>query len=275
MSTVITENQNLLTNLYNITDASPHLGSPYFSNPTLRNFEPRVGFAWDPFRSGKTAVRGGFGLFDVLPLLYSTITLNGRGAPFFAIASTSNKPLIAGKFPSGALAAVQGGAQTLENAYVEHVPHRNYVMQWNLNIQREVVPNLTVVVGYVGSHGAHQPFRIDDANIVIPTLTPEGYLWPCGQDGKGNACAAGFLPTSTQASPVPSVPINPSVGAIRLVDWGGSSSYDALQIGIQKRMSHGFQVQTSYTWVRALTAIQDQLPAIRLPTPSRVYIGLT
>jgi len=67
MATVPTEAQGRLTTLINITDTDPHLGDPYFLNPTRRNFEPRIGFSWDPFRNGKTAVRGGFGVFDVLP----------------------------------------------------------------------------------------------------------------------------------------------------------------------------------------------------------------
>ena len=104
-------------------------------------------------------------------------------------------------------------------------------MQWNLNVQREVIPNLTVVLGYVGSRGVHQLFRIDDANIVLPTLSSAGYLWPVSPGTQVNSA---------------------NTGAIRFVDWGGDSFYDGMQIGVQKRMSHGLQVQGSFTWGKSI-----------------------
>ncbi len=70
MATVPTEVQGKLTVLRHLTDTQPHLGDPLFSNPTLRNFQPRIGFSWDPFRDGKTTLSAGFGMFDVLPLPY-------------------------------------------------------------------------------------------------------------------------------------------------------------------------------------------------------------
>jgi outer membrane receptor protein involved in Fe transport len=247
MSTVIKEAKGKLINLPTIGAAFPICGiqvtgcagvGPYFSNPTLRNFEPRVGFAWDPFRNGKTAVRGGFGMFDVLPMLYTTVTLNGRGAPFFAIANSTS--LAQGSFPDQALPA--NPTHGLEYAYVEPHPHRNYVMQWNLNVQRQLAPSLTAMIGYVGSHGVHQAFRTDDSRIIIPTKTAAAYLWPVVDDGTGTPVADTSKLNNT----------NDNVGDVRLLDWGGSSSYNALQIGVKKQMSHGLQIQGSYTWGKSI-----------------------
>src|SRR6202047_4509618 len=70
MATIITEVNGKLSNLRVLQNAPPvpFLGSPYIQNPTKRNFEPRIGIVWDPFKDGKTSVRAGGGIFDVLPL---------------------------------------------------------------------------------------------------------------------------------------------------------------------------------------------------------------
>jgi hypothetical protein len=121
------------------------------------------------------------------------------------------------------------------------------VMQWNLNLQRELAPNLTMVVGFAGSHGVHQGLRVDDANIVFPTLTPQGYLWPVVpfMDPKAN--------NPSLPSPGPGNQINPTIsGAIRSLFWAGNSFYDALEVGVVKKMSHGLQVQGSFTWGKSI-----------------------
>src|SRR6202163_4146180 len=113
-------------------------------------------------------------------------------------------------------------------AYVEHQPKRNYVLEWNLNVQHEFTPNLTAMVGYVGSRGVHQPSHVDDMDIVVPALTAQGYLWP---------------------SPVGSgTTINPNFSTVRGQVWAGNSFFHALELQLTKRMSRGLQLQGSYTW---------------------------
>ncbi|MDP9161521.1 MAG: TonB-dependent receptor [Acidobacteriota bacterium] len=240
MSTVPTEAHGKLTALRNITDTAPHLGDPFFSNPTLHNFEPRIGFAWDPFRNGKTSVRGGFGIFDVLPLPYEFIFPEISDAPFFLQGRAT--ALSQGDFPTRAFDLI-AVSKHLRTPYIEPNPHRNYVMQWNLNVQRELLPNLSAMIAYVGSRGVHQPFHPDDINIVLPTLTPQGYLWPCTGGFVAGICTNTGEGTST---------LNPVIGRMDSLMWASNSFYHGLQLQVSKRMSHGFQIQGSFTWGKAI-----------------------
>src|SRR5262245_49045980 len=177
MDTVISERTGRLTSLRNITDPLPTCGTsapsatdtvigkpgcagvaPIFSNPTTLNFEPRFGFAWDPRGNGKTAVRGGFAIFDVLPL--PGYFFSQAWAPFFltgTIADSAATPLLGTMGisptnsdgttnPKSAYSYFFGQSQpgctsplgrcTLTTSFTESHPKRNYVEQWNINIQR-------------------------------------------------------------------------------------------------------------------------------------------
>jgi hypothetical protein len=240
MASVPTEINGKLVNLRNITDAVAHVGDPLFNNPTTKNFEPRIGFAWDPFRNGKMAVRGGAGLFDVLPLPYQIILLETQATPFFQY--TSINGFAQGAFFNGIPA--QPPANKLRSTYTDPNPKRNYVAQWNLNLQYQLAPNLAAMVAYVGSRGIHQPFRVDEADLVLPTKTSAGYLWP-QVDGGGNQ-------TTGPNAGNPPLTVNPNFGSIRGMFYQGRSYFNALEFQLAKRMSHGFQLQGTFTWGKSM-----------------------
>ncbi|HXM97661.1 MAG TPA: carboxypeptidase regulatory-like domain-containing protein [Candidatus Dormibacteraeota bacterium] len=248
----------LPTEAHNSFAVLPTLTSPaevpvktlWASNQTLRNFEPRIGFAWDPFSNGKTAVRGGFGIFDVLPIPWVFTHGSTSTLPFGRLAGASN--LSKGDFPHVPAKFINFDPTAVANRYVEQNPHRNYVMNWNLNIQRELSPNVVAMVAYVGMHNVHQAFSTDDSNMVIPTLTPIGYLWPIPHMDPNPTGTNGNCAGTTTPPPCDWPRMNPNVGPIRLLTWGSSSYYEGFQAMLLKRMSHGFQAQGSYTWGKCI-----------------------
>jgi len=258
MASIITEASGKLSNLRVLSPLQPgspgypvHTGSPYIMNPTKRNFEPRVGFAWDPFKDGKTSVAGGFGLFDVLPLPVEMGSGVDGSFPFdIAFSGTGfSTPYIPNSDPnsnctSQVLSAYCQAQNSQSSRYyiMQFNPKRNYVMQWNFNIQRQITAGTSLMVGYVGARGRHMRFQADDVNMVYPTLTPQGYVWPVPNTAPANTCA------SPGPTGCPWPVLNQFMGRTQMAIYDGIYDYNGLQVQFKKAMAHGLQVETSYTW---------------------------
>ncbi len=228
MASVPTEQFGRLATLTSMSSPVIHLGSPYFQNPTKRDFSPRLGVAWDPFGRGTTVVRGGFGVYDSLPLTYQFGLLSVLSAPFLEQGSSTS--VAPGAFPSGLYDSIQAGA--LRTAFVEQDPKRNYVMQWNVDVQQQLWHSLVIDTAYAGAHGVHSPFLSSDINTVAPTATSSGYVWPS--------------PRGSGHKPLP------GIGNATAIFYQVSSTYDALRARVTRQFGHGMQVQGAYTWSKSL-----------------------
>lgn len=185
-----------------------------------KNFQPRLGIAWDPFKDGKTSVRAAYGILVDQPV---TNVVTGP---------TGNPPLATPLNFNGAVrldnAFAIAGAAGLAPASVDQGFDNAYVQSWNLNLQREVMQGLGITIGYFGSKGTH--LRISrNINQPVNGVRP--------------------FPTLSLTSPIRP---GAALGNITEIDSAGNSSYNALWVNAVKRLSRGFQFNASYTFSKSI-----------------------
>ncbi len=237
------------------TPPAPFLGSPYFRNPTKNDWEPRIGLAWDPFKNGKTSVRAGFGMFDVLPMPAQMGAGLDSSSPFAAKLNVDDPNLLPGTFPNKIFDIPANKLPSTAGYYLmDFNPKRPLVMQWNLNIERQLTPNTTFTIGYVGSRGEHMWIQ-STANTIQPTQTPQGLFWPCTAalvpTPTPEGTTIGVCPDQYSGGNDPTITRpDPNTGRFSYAQWAGWYSYHAMQVQVKKAMSHGFQIAGNYTWAK-------------------------
>ncbi len=207
------------------------VSDPYSQND--KNFQPRVGFAWDVFHTGKTILRSGYGFQVDQPISGIVTGLNSN--PPFAV------PIAVGTAqPLATLGTLYdpNNATNISPAVVNPNFKNAYVQSWNLNIQQQVARNTGIMIGYFGSKGTHLEV---DRNINQPAVL--GSFVPGSKPFIAISPTSPFLPGKTLSN------------RITERDSKSNSNYNALWITANQRLAHGLQFNASYTYSHSIDEV--------------------
>jgi hypothetical protein len=227
-----------------IISSQPHIADALFTTNNAKFLpEPRIGAAWSPF-SSKTVIRAGFGMYNDLQdaLGYRA----DQNAPFNPTYST---PLTVAQLPLNPAGPIPAAAKLVPGG-IQPDMKTPTLISYSLRIQQQLSPNTSLTVGYVGSHGYHEMIGID-ANEPLPVICPAApcplnypATFPAGLAGTAVPAGQYFVPVTTRAN------------ATLANTWSwfseGDSSYNALQVDVNRRFSGGLILRGVYTWSKAL-----------------------
>jgi len=207
--------------------------NPYTTSPIAA--APRVGFAYDITGDGKTALRGGFGIF--YNRLDGNQVYNLSGQPPYSYSPTVSYTTFSQIASAGNNLVINPGTYYMWPA--GNIPW-DRAQNASINLQRELPGNMVVEVGYTGDWGYNQQLSYDINPIPIGTRAPFN---PANADPTNGGKSLPDILLRT---------VYPSYNTINSYNHLGHTNYNAMTVSLQRRLSYGLLMGLAYTWSRAL-----------------------